>query len=67
MCCIYFKIAGSPAILNDNTRGNGYNMHQARHSNPQEQQYENNNRGGGKNEYCRDFEKGVCQRGDRCR
>jgi len=45
--------SGSPALLTDNTRGNGYNMH----SGP----------GGGERDFCRDFQKGLCTRGDSCR
>lgn len=42
--------SGSPALLTDNTRGNGYSMHR-----------------GGDRDVCRDFQKGLCSRGDTCR
>jgi len=43
---------GSPPMLDDNTRGNGYNMHKNQRE---------------RDEICRDYAKGTCNYGDRCR
>ena len=51
---------GSPPILDDNTRGRGYNMHKGPANNDRRDNYENNG-------LCRDFQRGKCTRGDNCR
>ena len=45
----------SPPVLTDNTRGGGHNMHAGRGG------------GGGGRDKCRDFQRGRCSHGDRCR
>jgi hypothetical protein len=54
--------ANSPPILTDNTRGLGYSMHGANSSS-------NGGSGGAKGggDVCRDFQRGKCTHGDRCR
>ena len=47
--------AGSPPILDDNTRGGGYNMHKGPAPFDRDR------------EVCRDFQNGRCGRGDSCR
>ena len=48
---------GSPPILNDNTRGNGYSMHSGKGG-------PGGDRDAGP---CRDFMNGTCKYGDRCK
>jgi hypothetical protein len=47
----------SPPVLTDNTRGGGHSVHHPRGGGGR----------GGKSEVCRDFQKGRCSHGDRCR
>ena len=62
---------GSPPMLDDNTRGAGYSMH-ASSSSYGNQQGGRDHRGQGNNAHeggdvCRDFKKGNCSRGEKCR